>query len=100
MRTCARPKDTIVMGKKTDEERKAKKEDKERKKTSVKAINMTIRATNPDPRPSSQLLWKNGASQDDIWWMTERYHRYPALSIINISYYVKYRVNSQYIKNI
>lgn len=40
--TCirVRAKDIIVTNKKTDEERKAKKEDKERKKTSVKAIDM------------------------------------------------------------
>lgn len=83
MRTCARAKDIIAMDKKTDEERKAKKEDKERKKTSAKAINMTIRATNPDPR--HQPLWKNGTSQGNIRWITERYRRYPASSIINIS---------------
>jgi len=36
-----------VINKKTDEERKAKKEDKERKKISVKAIDIMIRVTNP-----------------------------------------------------
>lgn len=47
MRIRVRAKDIIVMNKKTDEERKAKKEDKEKKQTSVKAIDMTIRVTNP-----------------------------------------------------
>lgn len=35
------------MNKKTDEERKAEKEDRERKKTSVKAIDVAIGVTNP-----------------------------------------------------
>lgn len=47
MRIRVRAKSIIVMNKKTDEERKAKKEDKERKKTSVKAIDAAIRVTNP-----------------------------------------------------
>lgn len=46
-RIRVRAKDIIVTNKKTDEERKAKKENKERKKTNVKAIDMAIRVTNP-----------------------------------------------------
>lgn len=47
MRIRVRAKNIIMMNKKTNEERKAKKENKERKKTNVKAIDMAIRVTNP-----------------------------------------------------
>lgn len=43
-RICVRAKDITATNKKADEERKAKKEVKERTETSVKAINMAIRA--------------------------------------------------------
>lgn len=66
------------MNKKTDEERKAEKEDRERKKTSVKAIDVAIGVTNPVNR-RGKMARVNVKSC--------RYNRAVPYFVISVSYY-------------